>query len=323
MNGVILKNMNQLKTGIKTKTNTKIAIALLFLGVSAFAAVITSSSSSCTGGGILMGSCTPSVTTRSYQIRNWRNPFVGRVSLAPSLCGNGIIDGTEQCDGTVRAPGIFTSLTCDSSCHVRGNCSTRPDSCRDECAVLLPLCRSEGSGSEVFRYDIAATCSPGTHCVDATCVAGGSCVARTCSRSGTTTNWTEADGSEHSYSDWCPRECLANVGGCLSESSGGGIGIVPIPCGSGTRCSGGACVPSSGSCEPSTPTCTRSGSTTTSTNSEGDTSTYSDSCTDGCHVTQHLCSPLPGGGSGTVTKYLPCGSGTHCVDGACVAGGSC
>ena len=108
---------------------------------------------------------------------------------------------------------------------------------------------------------------------------------------------------------------LARSDSCVGASTvkeyyceGGILGVSDIPCGSGYVCTNGACTP-----VPCSDSDGGEIAETKGTATSGATSN-SDSCASETSVTEYYCS-----GGGILSKSMPCGTGKHCSDGACVA----
>ncbi len=302
-----------LLTKTKTGTRVRVAIAIAAFAIGIFAAAVSPI-------GLRITQINPLSTIRVNPLNPGTvacgptNPNCIRVTPPPGtqpsvvtgICGDGIVNqSTEQCDGSARSPSIpaGVSLVCDLGCqaHYCGN--------------------SKIDGTEQCDGSMRASGIPASATCSSTCTAswcddsdGDNKIVR-----GTTTG-RQTDGTDYSSTDSCNGTCSVNEYLCP-----GGTSSVRS-CDAGTHCQDGACVAGGSGCGSgsSSPSCTDSDGgdnpsvvgTVSGVNADGSTYSSGDSCDIGdCSVIEGYCRGTDRNG----TSH-PCGSGHHCVSGACVTG---
>ena len=87
------------------------------------------------------------------------------------VCGNGIVENGEQCDGSCLYQGVEAGLTCTASC----NCCGLYDCYYAGCCDPETYCLHQPGYHPCWkvRCDIDPDCGPGYSCVDATALFGG------------------------------------------------------------------------------------------------------------------------------------------------------
>ena len=77
------------------------------------------------------------------------------------LCGNGLVEGLEQCDDGNTSPGDGCSSTCQVGCTVRGRKSCKiPIRIGTSCNILIPIPKCTGRPSSVDRLMLPSPCCP-------------------------------------------------------------------------------------------------------------------------------------------------------------------
>ncbi len=287
----------------------------------------------------------PSVDGKSNNYSNRQSliGFVVQVATATEACGNGVLEGAEQCDDGNTANGDC----CDSACNYEavgtscddGDACTATDSCDGAgiCNAGGPLSCDDGNGctddscdpgSGCVFTDNTVACDDGSACTTGDVCSGGVCVAgaplnvddgNVC----TDDSCNPATGAVHTEnaascddSDACTTADTCFAGVCVGGS--------PLNVDDGNVCTDDSCDPATGAVHANN----------TASCDDGSVCTTSDSCAGGACVgsaplnvddgngcTDDSCDPATGAVHSNNTAS--CDDGNACTESDSCAGGAC
>jgi cysteine-rich repeat protein len=318
--------------------------------VAAFGAVLLAPAAGCgSGGNTETGSTTSgSGTGGSSTTSTTSTSGGGGAGGGPAVCGNGVIEGTEECDDGNLTSGDGCDNDCSFTC-IAG------DPTRDHCDDGNP-CNGKEICNDKHTCDAGTPLNDGDACDTGKVCVVGNCVAESCG-DGLVGTGEECDDGNATNGDGCDSNCkfsclssdpsrnCASADPCVGNGTcddtthvcaAGTPATDGTTCGSGQICVGGGCVAqqcgdgfvsapeqcdfgatgnvAGSGCEPS---CTFSCTTSPDSCNDGDPCNGTETCSavQGPNGTQgQACAPgMP------LADNTSCGTGKYCKGGVCTS----